>query len=150
MIRFSLVCDKGHSFESWFPDGASYEKQARRGLIACPECGSTGVAKAVMAPAVVGAARPQQEEASAPVPAPATLSDARERALRDALRKLKREIEAHTDDVGAEFPEAARAIHSGEAPERAIRGQATRAEIKALIDEGVGVLPMPFVPDEFN
>jgi hypothetical protein len=150
MIRFSLVCDKGHGFESWFPDGASYEKQARRGLIACPECGSTGVAKAVMAPAVVGAARPQREQASAPAPAPAALSDERERALREAMRKLKREIEARTDDVGAEFPEVARAIHSGETPERAIRGQATRAEIKALLDEGVGVLPMPFVPDEFN
>ena len=58
MIKFALACDKGHDFESWFPDGAAYEKQARRGLIACPECGSTRVAKAIMAPAVVGAGRP--------------------------------------------------------------------------------------------
>jgi hypothetical protein len=150
MIRFSLVCDKGHGFESWFPDGASYEKQARLGLIACPECGSTSVAKAVMAPAVVGAARPQREEAGGSASAPATLADERQRALREAMRKLKRDIEARTDDVGAEFPEVARAMHSGEAPERAIRGQATRAEIKALIDDGIGVLPMPFAPDECN
>jgi len=44
----------------------------------------------------------------------------------------------------------ARAIHAGEAPERAIRGQASRAEVEALIEDGVGVLPIPFAPDDFN
>ena len=63
---------------------------------------------------------------------------------------LRREIEAHTDDVGAKFPDVARAIHGGETPERAIRGQASRAEVEALIEEGVGVLPMPFAPEDFN
>jgi len=150
MIKFSLACDKGHGFESWFPDGAAYEKQARRGLIACPHCGSTAVAKAIMAPAVVGAARPARSEAEPSAPVPVALIDERQRALREAMRELKREIEARTDDVGAKFPEVARAIHAGDAPERAIRGQASRAEIKALLDEGVDVLPMPFVPDEFN
>ena len=150
MIKFSLACDKGHGFESWFPDGAAYEKQARRGLIACPHCGSTAVAKAIMAPAVVGAARPARSEAEPSAPVPVALIDERQRALRETMRELKREIEARTDDVGAKFPEVARAIHAGDAPERAIRGQASRAEIKALLDEGVDVLPMPFVPDEFN
>jgi len=150
MIKFALACDDGHGFESWFPDGAAYEKQARRGLIACPHCGSTAVAKAIMAPAVVGAARPARSEAEPSAPVPVALIDERQRALREAMRELKREIEARTDDVGAKFPEVARAIHAGATPERAIRGQASRAEIKALLDEGVDVLPMPFVPDEFN
>ncbi len=149
MIKFALACDEGHGFESWFPDGAAYEKQARRGLIACPECGSTRVAKAIMAPAVVGAARVEREpEAAAPIPV--ALIDERQRALREAVRSLRREIEAHTDDVGAKFPEAARAMHAGQAPERAIRGQASRAEVEALIEDGIGVLPMPAAPDEFN
>jgi hypothetical protein len=149
MIKFALACDEGHGFESWFPDGAAYEKQARRGLIACPECGSTRVAKAIMAPAVVGAGRPERAP-SAAAPVPVALIDERQRALREAVRSLRREIEAHTDDVGAKFPDIARAIHTGEAPERAIRGQASRAEVEALIDEGVGVLPMPTAPDELN
>jgi len=149
MIKFALACDKGHGFESWFPDGAAYDEQARRGLIACPECGSTRVAKAIMAPAVVGAGRPERAP-SAAAPVPVALIDERQRALREAVRSLRREIEAHTDDVGAKFPDIARAIHTGEAPERAIRGQASRAEVEALIEEGVGVLPMPTAPDELN
>jgi hypothetical protein len=149
MIRFALACDNGHGFESWFPDGAAYQKQARRGLIACPQCGSTRVDKAIMAPAVVGAGRPEREEGAA-APVAVALVDERRRALREAARTLRREIEAHTDDVGAKFPDVARAIHGGETPERAIRGQASRAEVEALIEEGVGVLPMPFAPEDFN
>ena len=149
MIKFALACDKGHGFESWFPDGAAYQKQARRGLIACPQCGSTRVEKAIMAPAVVGAGRPEREP-SAEAPVAVALIDERQRALREAVRNLRREIEANTDDVGAKFPEIARAIHTGEAPKRAIRGQASRAEVEALLEEGVGVLPMPFAPDDFN
>jgi hypothetical protein len=148
MIKFSLACDKGHGFESWFPDGAAYQKQARRGLIACPECGSTRVDKAIMAPAVVGGGRPEREEGAAQVPV--ALVDERQRALREAVRALRREIEANTEDVGAKFPEVARAIHSGETPEHAIRGEASRDEVEALLEEGVGVLPMPLAPDDFN
>src|SRR5208282_1909366 len=149
MIRFALACDNGHGFESWFPDGAAYQKQAQRGLIACPECGSTRVDKAIMAPAIVGAGRPEREEGGAAPDAVAPI-DERRRALREAARALRREIETRTEDVGAKFPDVARAIHSGETPERAIRGQATRAEVEALIEEGVGVLPMPFAPDDLN
>jgi hypothetical protein len=159
MIKFALACDKSHDFESWFPDGAAYEEQSRRGLVACPECGSTRVGKAIMAPAIIARARAERakgepakderakgESAAAPV----ALLDEPQRALREAMRTLRREIEANTDDVGAKFPEVARAIHAGDAPERAIRGQANREEIEALVEEGVGVLPLPFAPDDFN
>src|SRR5260370_17216797 len=57
MIKYALGCAEGHAFESWFPDSAAYDKQRKRGLIACPECGSTRVDKAIMAPAVVGGDR---------------------------------------------------------------------------------------------
>ncbi|HEY1943848.1 MAG TPA: DUF1178 family protein [Roseiarcus sp.] len=147
MIKFALACEKGHEFESWFPDGPAYDKQAKRGLIGCPECGSTQVSKAVMAPAVVS--RPQSAKPGAAAP-PAPLIDERQRAVRETMRALRREIEANTDDVGAKFPEVARAIHAGEAPERAIRGQAKQDEVKALLEEGVDVMPMPFAPEEFN
>jgi hypothetical protein len=147
MIKYALACDAGHEFESWFADGPSYDKQAKRGLIACPECGSTRVSKAVMAPAVVSRADSAKAD---PTPAPVPLLDERQRAQREALRALRREIEANTDDVGAKFPEVARAIHAGDAPERAIRGQAKQDEVKALLEEGVDIMPIPFGPDEFN
>jgi hypothetical protein len=148
MIKYALSCDKAHSFESWFPNSESYDVQARRGLIACPECGSARVSKAIMAPAIVGGdkSRPRQEGIAAPV----ALLDERQQRLREIARQLRQEIIANSDDVGAKFPEEARAIHDGDAPARSIRGQATAEEARALIEDGVGVLPLPFLPEEFN
>jgi len=144
MIKYALGCAGGHEFESWFPDSAAYERQRRRGLVACPECGSTVVDKAIMAPAVLGGERVAPE-----TPAGALL-DGKRRQAREMIAHLRREIEANTDDVGAKFPEVARAIHAGDEPERAIRGRASLDEARALIEEGVGVLPMPALADELN
>ncbi len=144
MIKYALGCAEGHEFESWFPDSAAYEKLRKRGLVACPECGSIEVGKAIMAPAVVGADRPVAEQSSE------TLVDDKRREARAMIARLRREIEANTVDVGKRFPELARAIHNGDEPERAIRGQASLDEAKALIEEGVGVMPLPVLADELN
>ena len=149
MIKFSLSCERGHEFESWFPDGAAFDVQARRGLVQCPDCNSTRIAKAPMAPAVIGgrkSGRPRPAEDAAPV----ALLDNRQRELRAALIALRRTVDAQTDDVGVKFPEVARAMHTGEAPERAIRGRASPAEAKALVEEGIAVLPLPPLPGEAN
>ena len=138
MIKFTLVCDQDHEFESWFPDGAAYEEQARRGFVTCPQCNSHRIAKAPMAPAILAREKP------------AALGDDKARAMREAMRALRREIEARTDDVGEAFPQVARAIHAGDEPERAIRGQANLAEVKALVEEGVRIAPIPTLPDEAN
>ena len=76
--------------------------------------------------------------------------DDQRRQARDMMVQLRREIEANTDDVGAKFPQVARAIHLGEEPERAIRGRASLAEAKSLLEDGVGVLPLPMLEDELN
>jgi len=138
MIKFTLVCDQDHEFESWFPDGAAYEEQARRGFVTCPQCNSHRIAKAPMAPAIVAREKP------------AALVDDKARAMRAAMHALRREIEARTDDVGEAFPQVARAIHAGDEPDRAIRGQANLAEVKALVEEGVRIAPIPTLPDEAN
>ena len=143
MIKYALGCAEGHAFESWFPDSTAYEKQRKRGLVACPECGSTTVDKAIMAPAVVGVERATGQPDGA-------LLDDKRREARQMITRLRQEIEANTDDVGGRFPEVARAIHAGDEPERAIRGKASPAEARALIEEGVGVLPLPALADELN
>jgi hypothetical protein len=102
------------------------------------------VEKAIMAPAVVGG-----ERAGGGTDIEVSTDD-RRRHVRETMLKLRREIEANTDDVGARFPEVARAIHEGDEPERAIRGQASLEEAKALIEEGVGVMPLPILADELN
>jgi hypothetical protein len=145
MIKFTLACEREHEFESWFPDNAAYEEQARRGFVVCPECNSHRVAKAPMAPAVLTHRRANPDE-----PRPVALLDAKAQALREAMTALRREIEARTDDVGAEFPTVARAIHAGDEPERAIRGKANFGEVKALLEEGVRIAPVPMLPDEAN
>jgi hypothetical protein len=149
MIKYSLTCEKDHSFESWFPDSASFDRLAKRGLVVCPECNSSRVGKALMAPAVVGANK-RDQPAAEPTPANVALVDERHRRLREMAKELRQEIMAKTDDVGPRFPDEARAIHAGDAPQRSIRGQATADEARALIEEGVGVLPIPNAPEELN
>jgi hypothetical protein len=145
MIKYALACSEGHAFESWFPDSAAYDKQRKRGFVACPECGSTRVDKAIMAPAIVGGERAPSEGAPGGI-----VVDDRRRQSREFLVRMRREIEANTDDVGEKFPQVARAIHLGEEPERAIRGRATFAEAKSLLEDGVSILPLPTLEDELN
>ncbi len=161
MIRYALVCENGHDFESWFSDSDAYEKQAKRGFVECPHCNSTKVHKALMAPAVSTSKRRARNDAVAPsvaevlAPAPeaqqpVAIFDEKQRALREAIRDLHAKITENTDDVGAQFLDEARRMHQGETPTRAIRGQASLAEAKELWDEGIPVLPLPTLPDERN
>jgi hypothetical protein len=145
MIKYALGCAEGHAFDSWFPDSAAYDKQRKRGFVACPECGSTRVDKAIMAPAVLGGDRAGAVEGP-----PQLVVDDRRLKTREFFLRMRREIEANTDDVGAKFPQVARAIHLGDEPERAIRGRASLAEAKSLLEDGVGVMPLPMMEDELN
>jgi hypothetical protein len=133
MILFKLRCGAGHEFEAWFRDGAAYERQAARGLIACSDCGDSTVTKAPMAPRLGrGAARTD----AAPSP----------EQLREMLRAVRHHIETHCDDVGDRFAEEARRIERGEATRRGIYGEATEDEVRALADEGIEVGRIPWVP----
>ncbi|PLL11064.1 DUF1178 domain-containing protein [Tabrizicola sp. TH137] len=134
MIRFSLKCDQDHGFESWFPSGAAYESLKAAGHVSCPVCGSVVVEKALMAPAV----RPAREEAG-------PLRGA-ETPMEQAIAALKKQVEENSEYVGMNFVAEARRIHQGEAPERSIHGEARPEEAKKLIEEGVPVAPLPFLP----
>jgi hypothetical protein len=132
MIRYSLSCDKGHDFDSWFQSAAAYDTLAARGHVACALCGSTAVTKALMAPNV----RPTDKTALA---APQT-------DLEQKLAALRQQVEENSDYVGLSFAAEARAIHEGTAPERAIYGEARLDEAKKLLEDGIPVAPLPFLP----
>ncbi len=138
MIRYALRCEQGHDYESWFQSGAAFDSLRARGLVTCPHCGSAEVEKALMAPVIAKAASAAPEPADRPEPQP----DPAER-----LRRLRAEIEASSDYVGERFATEARAMYLGEIPDRAIHGEARPDEAKALIEEGVPVLPLPFIPN---
>jgi hypothetical protein len=146
MIRFSLVCDNGHDFESWFASNESYDFQIENSLVSCPHCNGMKISKAVMAPSVARGER-RTKKAAAPKQDVALIRD-NDGELRKMARDLHNKIVAATVDVGSEFPVEARKIHDGDAPERAIRGQASLEEARALLDEGVAILPMPILPDK--
>ncbi|MBY6056856.1 DUF1178 family protein [Leisingera daeponensis] len=161
MIQYSLKCADGHSFDSWFQSAAAFDKLAAAGMVACAVCGSTQVKKAIMAPRVrpgrkavsgVGEAEPQTASAPRPAPVPALASAAAGPGLlsrpsgevEKALAELRKKVEENSDYVGSNFVREARAMHLGEAPERAIHGEAKLEDARELIEEGVPVLPLPF------
>jgi hypothetical protein len=157
MIRYTLNCNKGHSFESWFADSGAYDKQAKRGLVTCPLCGSAKVEKAIMAPRVSGTRkRPVQSDAPPPEPGkkpadqPVAMMSPQEQEFRSKLKELREHITKNADDVGQKFPEEARKMHYGETEHRSIYGVASPDDAKALAEEGIEFHPIPILPDERN
>jgi hypothetical protein len=167
MIRYSLACVEAHAFESWFPSGEAFELQRDRGLVACPFCGSTAVEKQIMAPAVArtdrgarpdsqATARPEPGSeapppaAAPPVSQPVALLSEREQAMRAMLRAVREHVVKTAEHVGERFPDEARKMHHGEIEHRSIYGEANPAEVRALLEEGVEIHPLPPVPDDRN
>ena len=159
MIHYNLRCAKGHAFESWFQSSSAYETQEKRKLVSCPVCGSTKVERAIMAPRVVSK-KGREQAVSEPLPAPTTtevaapaptpLLMAQEQELRAKLKELRDHIVKNADNVGESFPNEARKMHYGDIEHRPIYGEASPDEAKALIDEGVEVMPLPTLPDDRN
>jgi hypothetical protein len=139
MIHYSLTCAKGHEFDGWFQSAAEYDRQAAGGLLRCALCGSRDVTKALMAPGVHisgnAVTRPLAEGVKPD-----------RKALEEALAALRRDVEENSEYVGLSFAEEARAIHEGTSPRRSIYGEANREDAKSLIEEGVPVAPLPFIP----
>jgi hypothetical protein len=159
MIRYALVCNAGHEFESWFADSSAYDKQAKRGLVGCPLCGSIKVEKAIMSPRVAGGKkrRPAPVLANEPAAAPATEDKApvamlspQESEFRQKLKELREHLTKNADNVGQKFPEEARKMHYGEIDHRSIYGEASPEEAKKLHEEGIEFHPLPVLPDERN
>ena len=158
MIQYALVCHKGHEFESWFQNSAAYDKQAKRGLVSCPLCGSAKVEKAIMAPRLArkdkstSIVAPAEESAPAPTqaPTPVAMISPQEKEFRAKLKELRDHLTANADNVGKKFPEEARKMHYGEIEHRSIFGEATPQDAKDLHEEGIEFHPLPVLPDERN
>ena len=173
MIRYTLACDEGHAFESWFANSATFDRQVKRGLISCPVCNSTKVEKAIMAPRVAGTKRRDDASVSAAMPegpgssqpsaskappetsqtnvsAPVAMIAPQEREFRKKLKELREHLIRNADYVGQRFPEEARKMHYGEIEHRSVYGEATPDQAKELHEEGIEFHPLPVLPDEWN
>lgn len=144
---FDLQCAGGHAFEGWFSSEGDYQDQLDRGLLTCPLCSATDVARVPSAPRLnlrrqTAPARTKQKGDEQP-PAEADVRPGPPAALQATWLKALRRIVAQTEDVGQQFPEEARRMHYGETRERGIRGQATAQQTRELLEEGISVMPLP-------
>ena len=135
MIHYTLVCDKEHRFDGWFQSADAFDGLLAQGHVSCGLCGSTRVAKDLMAPAVAAA----RDDRRAKLADPAD-------GIGKRLAELRRHIEENSEYVGLNFAAEARAIHEGDAPSRSIHGEARRDEARKLVEDGVPVAPLPFLP----
>ena len=131
MIRYTLKCAADHAFESWFPSASGFDSLKAAGHVTCPTCGTGSVEKALMAPRV---AQGQGDLTTPQSDAEKTLAD------------LRRKVEENSEYVGMNFVAEARKMHEGTAPERSIYGEAKPAEAIKLLEDGVRVAPLPFMP----
>lgn len=147
MIRYALKCENEHGFESWFQTGSAFDSVRDAGMLECPVCGSNVVEKAIMAPRV---STDKKADAEPAAPGADETPSTDVPVLRPnpevvkAIETLRREVEKQSDYVGKSFASEARKIHDGEAPERAIYGEAAPKEAKALIEDGIPIVPLPF------
>ena len=143
MIRYALHCAEGHRFESWFKSASAFDALLASGHVTCAVCGSAQVSKALMAPLVLAkdSAAPVKAEAAAPAP---VSQDDRDKAI----AQMRAHVEENATYVGGKFAEKAREIQEGIAPDAAIYGEASGEEARALIEDGVPVLPLPFKPKQ--
>jgi len=152
MIHYQLQCGRAHGFDGWFKDSASFDKQAKRGLIECPECGGTDIERALMAPALAKRDVAPVEAPSAPPQTPVVAAPAKAAAGRlpaqmlAALQRMRAEVEKNCDYVGPDFADQARAMHRGEIEPRGIYGESTEEQAESLAEEGVPVAKIPWVP----
>ena len=136
MIKYDLICERDHVFETWFSKGSDFDEQAPKGLIMCPHCGSKKIEKAIMAPNV---------STSRTKDSIAEKKKAASSLMNAAAEKIRQKVVDSCDYVGSGFAEEARAMHYGEKPERGIYGEATAGEAEELREEGVGVAPLPAI-----
>jgi hypothetical protein len=141
MIRFALICDRGHDFDAWFGSGDSYDEQIEARAVSCPCCGSAEVKKAPMAPAV--------KRSRPPTPAQSPAAGDRKKTYA-FLKGLRAHLEKNAEHVGPAFPEEARKMHYGESEARSIYGEASLEEAKALHEEGIPAVPLPPLPEDHN
>src|SRR6266851_6244651 len=158
MILYRLRCSKGHEFESWFKDSRTYERQEKKSLIGCAVCGDSKVARALMAPRLGTKGNKKTAVANAvpaPTPAPgpspeqqkmAAMAKHMPKELREALLKVRAEVEKNCEHVGDKFAEEARKIHYGESDKRGIYGETSEEEAEALAEEGIEFGRLPWIP----
>jgi hypothetical protein len=148
MIRYRLQCKTGHEFEAWFKNSGAYDRQANRGQVLCPECGSANVTKAPMAPSV--ATRKREAASQVAAKPEATKHAEAQRKVLALMREVRSYVERNAEYVGPRFAEEARRIHFNEIEARNIYGEATLEDARQLAQDGIEFSPLPRLPEDHD
>ncbi len=148
MIRYDLICEKGHEFDGWFSDSLAFDKQQKRKLVECTHCGSAKIEKQIMAPGIPSKSNKKSDPA--PTQMLAKPVDPRAQMMMQMMREFRAHVEKNAENVGNKFAEEARKIHYKETEERGIYGHATHEEARELLEEGIDVAPLPKLPEDGN
>jgi len=140
MIKYALICDNDHEFETWFQNSQAFDNQLATGDLLCPHCASTKVSKSIMAPNLgkksnTSGALTEKDKSS---------------EITQMMSRVREHVENNCDYVGDKFASEARAMHYGDSEERDIYGESTLQEAKELIEEGIPIAPIPGVPDKLK
>ena len=150
MIRYDLICDKGHEFDGWFSNSEAFETQAKRGFVECTHCGSIRVEKQLMAPGLGARSTKKSAGDGGGARKVAGGTDPRMQQMMAMMRDIRRHVTENAENVGDKFADEARKIHYEETEQRGIYGEATAEDAKALIEEGIAVHPLPRLPEDGN
>jgi len=149
VIRFDLICEHNHEFDSWFASSAAYDEQNQTGLVTCPYCGSDEINKQLMAPSILAKTN-VASTSDRHQPMLSANQDPAVTEMVENIRKMRQQVSENAEYVGENFAKEAREIHYEEKPARGIYGKASLDEAKSLLEEGVGVVPLPMLPEENN
>jgi len=149
VIRFDLICQHAHEFDSWFASNTAYEEQNQAGLVTCPYCGSDEISKQLMSPSIPAKAN-VASTSDRQQPMLSANQDPAITEMVENIRKMRQQVSENAEYVGKNFAKEAREIHYEEKPARGIYGEASLDEAKSLLEEGVGVIPLPMLPEEKN
>ena len=147
MIRYDLICEKGHKFDGWFSDSSAYDLQRKRGLVECTHCGSAEIEKQLMTPGISSKSNKKSDVPQQMMTPPV---DPRMQQMLHMMREMRAHVEKNAENVGENFVEEARKIHYHESEKRGIYGVATPDDARSLVEEGIDVYPLPLLPEDTN
>ena len=136
MIKYNLICDNEHEFESWFSDSLEFEKLKNKKLLECIYCSSKRIEKSIMSPMI-------SNSNNLELP-----NDKFEREFlkeKKRLKQIRKYIEKNYEYVGKNFSKKVREIYYDKKSKKTIYGTTTSKEREELAEEGIDLLSIPWI-----
>ena len=136
MIKYNLICDNEHEFESWFSDSFEFEKLKNKKLLECIYCSSKRIKKSIMSPMISN---------SNNLELPNNKFEREFLKEKKRLKQIRKYIEKNYEYVGKNFSKKVREIYYDKKSKKPIYGTTTPKEREELAEEGIDLLSIPWI-----